>query len=149
MTRDQLATVLAYMPSFERAQAAAAFGADWTPASIADQLLIGKFPRYLLQDEGCPLAAGGLFPVGGGVWEGWVFASRACRRRASMDALSGVVRNGIAWGFAHGVRRIDAFHLASQTRVHRWLESLGLKPAQDLPRYGRSGEDFIRFEVNA
>ena len=149
MTRDELATVLAYMPSFERAQAAAAFGADWTPARVADELLAGHFPRYLLEDSGDPLAAGGLFPKGGGVWEGWVFASRECRRRASMESLSRVCRNGIAWAFAHGAYRIEAFHLADQPRVHAWLESLGLKRAQELPRYGRGGEDFVRFEVTA
>lgn len=147
--RDELATVLAYMPSYERRQAAAAFGSDWTPARVADDLLAGQFPRYLLADHGRPWAAGGLFPLGDGAWEAWVFASRAARTRQRMDTMTHVCRDAIDWAFAQGVRRIEAYHLADQPRVHRWLESLGLKRAQELPRYGRGGEDFLRFEAVA
>lgn len=150
MTHAELAQLLSDLPSYERAQARAAFGADWSPQSVAEQLLAGDFPRYALRDDaGKVVAAGGLFPLGDGVWDAWVFANREARRRANMKCLTGVCQEAVRWAFAHGARRVDAFHLANQPRVHRWLESLGLKRAQDLPRYGRSGEDFIRYEVTA
>lgn len=149
MNRGALVHVLSNLPSFERAQAAAAFGADWTPEGVAAELLLGHFPRYLLADEGEAWAAGGLFPRGDGVWDAWVFAAREARRRARMRTLSAVCCAAIEWAFEHGASTVEACHLADQPRVHRWLESLGLKRARELPRFGANGEDFIVFEARA
>lgn len=149
MTHAQLVFVLSSLPSYERAQVAAAFGADWTPDGVARELLAGHFPRYLLQDHGIPWAAGGLFPLGDGTWDAWIFATRQARTRAHMRTLSKVCRAAVAWAFAHGARRVQACHVADQPRVHRWLESLGLKRARELTRFGANGETFLLFEVNA
>lgn len=147
MTRDALASVLARLPSYERAQVSAIFGRDWSPMGVADAILAVHGPAYLVVEDGEPAAAGGLHPAGGGVWDAWVVVARNGRRRAAHEHMTCAVRNGLHWAMQQGVTRIDAYHLANQPRVHRWLETLGLKHAQDLPAYGVNGEDFVRYEA--
>ncbi len=46
---------------------------------------------------------------------------------------------------AAGVHRVEAASLAGYDDMHRWLEMIGLRREGVMRRFGKRGEDFVRF----
>lgn len=43
------------------------------------------------------------------------------------------------------VHRIDAISLDGYSRMHRWLEAIGLRRESVMAKFGREGQDFVMF----
>lgn len=147
MIRDAILYVLNHLAPLEQRQLAASIKSPWDNESVADMLMRCGGKRWMLASEGVPVAVGGVFPTTPDVWETWALITRDARRPANRERFAGACRRAIAEAFTRGARRVDAYRLADQTRIHAWYGCLGLKPAQELPRFGVNGEDFIRFEA--
>jgi hypothetical protein len=48
-----------------------------------------------------------------------------------------------------GVHRIDAISLDGYSRMHRWLEAIGLRRESVMTKFGRGGQDFVMFAWTA
>lgn len=147
MIRDAILYVLNHLAPLERRQLEASIRSPWRPEDVADMLMHTGGRRWMVAHDGVPIAVGGVFPADGDTWETWALITRDARRRGNREKFAEACRRAIADAFERGAKRVYTYRLADQKPIHAWYERIGLKRAQEMPRFGVNGEDFIRFEA--
>lgn len=142
-----IAYVMGHLSPDEQRQLDAAMGAGWKANKAAK--VVTKLSRrtYLVHADGRPCFATGIYKATNGRWEVWAAMTQAGSAPINRDRVRSACVRMAHDAHVSGIAVADVYCLADRPKVHRWYESMGLKHAQDLPRYGVDGSDFVRYEA--
>jgi hypothetical protein len=95
-------------------------------------------------DDHTPVAAYGIYQAWGGVHWMWMFATDRWPE-VMLGMTRYAKRQAIPHAFKHGMTLGQCFSLAGYDQIHRWIRMLGGVEDCRLTKWGKNGEDFVRF----
>lgn len=114
-----------------------------SPFDLAVECVRAPGKSWAALVDGIPVAMGGIALNQPAIGQAWLigtddlsragltltrFCADVTRRMLSEDS---------------GINRIQAFSAGFHTEAHAWLKAVGLNAVVPLPKYGKSGEDFL------
>lgn len=99
-----------------------------------------------IDDNGIPVAMGGISSHVPGVGQAWLVGTDAIKpfnqeiSEKCKELMAGLLRDG-------SIHRVQVFSAASHTKAHRWIKALGLTEESRMKCYGKSKEEFLTFSV--
>ncbi len=141
---DDCRYIVCNLPPESAAEIAATRGTDQVADKIASACEMYKHCAMIAYKDDEPVAIMGAIPQHPGVYSAYMLATSRFpevvwtvtkwARRVFFPALR-----------AAGAHRVEALSIATYKKTHRWIEAIGAKQEQLVPRFGRNREDFIRF----
>lgn len=132
------------LPPESAAEMAATRGMDRVPDQLASACDHFRQFAMIAYKDGEPVAIMGAIPLHPGVYSAYMFATARFpevvwtvtkwARRVFFPTLRTL-----------GAHRVEALSIATYHKTHRWIEAIGAKQEQVVPRFGQNREDFIRF----
>ena len=132
------------LPPESAAEIAATRGENWDASEVASVCERYADLAMMAYRNGEPVSIMGAIPLHPGVFSAYMLAT---------SQFPGVVLTVTKWAkkvfFPYlrvaGAHRVEALSIATYKKTHRWIEAIGAKQEQLVPRFGRNREDFIRF----
>ena len=99
-----------------------------------------------LANDGEPVAIGGMSLFYPNVATLWLVGTK--RLPECAVAISRMAKKSISGALRDGqLHRVHAFADSRHKRTHPWLRAIGLKDETPLPKWGKTGADFIMFSA--
>ena len=141
---DDCRYIVLNLPPESAAEIAATRDMKRAPDQIASACEMFKDYAMIAYKDNEPVAIMGATPLHPGVYSAYMLATSRFpevvwtvtkwARRVFFPALRRA-----------GAHRVEALSIATYKKTHRWIEAIGAKKEQVVPRFGRNREDFIRF----
>lgn len=116
-------------------------GVEWDRDRVATDFFTRVGPKWLLvSDDGTPLAAAGMEPLGRGVWQCWMVGTLE-HWGTHWRSITKYTRRIMGDALATGARRLQVCCLQSRQQARVWYErGLLMDFNGELPQYGANGE---------
>lgn len=127
----------------ERAQIEASTGEPYDFKAIVASTCNAPAPRWVVLEDGKPIALIGYTEQRPGVWRDWMMSTDAVWKKPI--AITRICRRIMETMEKGGAHRLECVSLATRVDAHRWYRSVGLKFEGILRKWGANGEDAMMF----
>lgn len=145
LTEEHARHVVANMAADDMAEILETHWLDDAEGFVEQSMCITGARYCLLAADGEPVVMGGLALFYPNVATAWMVGTPRLPECAVELTRTG--RKLVKGALAGNIHRVHAFAAGFHTRAHPWLRAIGLKDETLLPRWGKTGADFIMFSA--
>ena len=129
----------------ERDQYESATGGRYDPQQMALSHITLPGPKWVLFDEGKPIAIAGYLMQRPGVWRDWMLTTPECWMPENWFSVTRHVRRVMDMMLKDHAHRLECVSKAGRERAHKWYRCLGLVSEGTLSGWGADGCDAVLF----